>query len=112
MPYIRARAQDYYERLGGGQDPENVSEESPELPVTTVNPSLTTCVFLFLWFLQYQRAFKLVYPYANLALDLSFLSYDLRYLFGQSDAYRPWHSWLWLRVERRGPDDQSVCRFT
>ncbi len=59
-------------------------------------------------FLQSERAFKLIYPYANLALDLTFLGYDLAYLFDRSDSYRPWHRWLGLRIERRGPANEQV----
>jgi len=112
LPYLRARSQDYFERLGGGQDPDAVSEYPPEMAVTKVNHQTysgecrsTAHVPLPP---QSQRAFKLIYPYANLAMDLTFLGYDLAYLFERSDAYRPWHSWLGLRIERRGPDDETV----
>lgn len=54
---------------------------------------------------QRQRMFKLLYPYINLGLDLSLLGYDIAYLFDKTDSYRPWHAWLGIRVERKGPDD-------
>lgn len=54
---------------------------------------------------QIQRTFRLVYPYLNLGLDLSLLSYDIAYLFDKTDNYRPWHTWLGLRMERKGMDD-------
>jgi hypothetical protein len=49
-----------------------------------------------------------MYPWANLALDVSLLGYDLAYLFDKTPYYRPWHKWLGLQVERRGPPDQDV----
>jgi hypothetical protein len=57
---------------------------------------------------QAQRAFKMFYPYVNLAVDLSFLSCDLAYLFEQTSAYRPWHRWLGLQVQRHGPENLPV----
>jgi peroxin-12 len=52
-----------------------------------------------------QRVYKAVYPYVNLGLDLSLLSYDIAYLFDKTDNYRPWHTWLNLRIERKGVDE-------
>lgn len=37
LPYIRARAQDYYERLGGMLDPEAVSAQGPQIATTKVS---------------------------------------------------------------------------
>jgi hypothetical protein len=54
---------------------------------------------------QIQRTYKRIYPYVNLGLDLSLLSYDIAYLFNKTDSYRPWHTWLGLRIERKGPDE-------
>lgn len=108
LPYVRARAQDYFERLGGGQAGE-VDGESQGAAVTvvgwspTAQPAFTECT-------QPQRLFKRIYPYANLALDMTFLSYDVAYLFGKTDAYRPWHRWLDLTIERRIPEPEMVRR--
>ena len=55
---------------------------------------------------QYDRAFKMVYPYLNLGLDVGLLGYDVAYLFDKTDSYRPWHRLLGVRVERRGPEDK------
>jgi peroxin-12 len=87
IPYVRARIQDYYERLGGGQDPEN-------LPPDTITPTT-----------PFERIFKRIYPYANLGFDATFLAYDLAYLFDCTQHYRPWHRLLGLRIERRDADD-------
>ncbi|WVR07920.1 hypothetical protein IAU60_004963 [Kwoniella sp. DSM 27419] len=89
LPYIRARAQDYYERLGGGREDELSIGASAALTPT-------------------DRIYKAVYPYASLGLDLVFLGYDIAYLFNRTDHHRPWHRWLGLRVARRGPEDEIL----
>jgi peroxin-12 len=62
---------------------------------------------------QAQRTYKALYPYVNLGLDLSLLSCDIAYLFDKTDSYRPWHTWLGLRIERKGPDDiVSTSNYT
>ena len=97
VPYLRARAQDYYIRLGGGQDPEN-------LPPDTIVPATRVCRSHHPSEPadppQSQRLFKRLYPYLNLTLDLTFLSYDLAYLFIRTDHYRPWHRLLGVHIER------------
>ncbi|KAK8849838.1 hypothetical protein IAR55_005174 [Kwoniella newhampshirensis] len=92
LPYVRVRAQDYYERLGGGREEDEAVEDDARGTAVT----------------RPQRAFKLLYPYINLGVDLTFLGYDIAYLFEKTDSYRPWHRWLGLRVTRRGPDDEDL----
>ncbi|KAI9638709.1 Pex12 amino terminal region-domain-containing protein [Dioszegia hungarica] len=89
MPYLRARAQDYYERLGGARNAEDGAE--PEIVAVS----------------RKQRLFKFLYPYVNLAFDISLLGYDIAYLFDLSSDYRPWHRALGLRIRRRGEEDES-----
>lgn len=57
---------------------------------------------------QPQRLFKAVYPFVNLGIDLTFLGYDLAYLFNKTDHYRPWHRVLGLRIQRRGHEDDDI----
>ncbi|TYJ52663.1 hypothetical protein B9479_006712 [Cryptococcus floricola] len=91
LPYARARAQDYYERLANvGEDASRDEAGGGDLR------GLTTT----------QLAFKRIYPYANTALDASFLLNDMLYLFERTEYYRPWHRWLKLRVLRATPEDQ------
>ncbi|ODN83968.1 hypothetical protein L202_00007 [Cryptococcus amylolentus CBS 6039] len=91
LPYARARAQDYYERLA------NVGEDaSRDEGGGGDSRRLTTT----------QLAFKRIYPYANTALDASSLLNDMLYLFERTEYYRPWHRWLNLRVLRATPEDQ------
>ncbi|WWC92657.1 uncharacterized protein L201_007616 [Kwoniella dendrophila CBS 6074] len=90
LPYIRARAQDYFDSLGGGRDVDEMNPEDIGIAVT-----------------KSQKIFKLVYPYLSLGLDLTFLGYDLAYLFEKTNYPRPWHRWLGLKVIRAGPDDET-----
>ncbi|WVQ66195.1 uncharacterized protein L199_004374 [Kwoniella botswanensis] len=89
LPYVRARAQDYFESLGGGGSTDEVEEEDRRRIITTR-----------------QRTFKLIYPYLSLGVDLTFLGYDLAFLFEKTTYPRPWHRWLGLKVIRRGPEDE------
>ena len=54
---------------------------------------------------QFDQGFRKLYPYVNLGLDVGLLGYDIAYLFDKTDKYRPWHRWLGLQVQRKGPDD-------
>ncbi|WVQ95909.1 hypothetical protein IAU59_003008 [Kwoniella sp. CBS 9459] len=87
LPYIRARGQDYYERLGGGGGDEDQGEQRGVAVTKT------------------QRVYKTLYPYVNAGMDLVFLGYDIAYLFDKTNHYRPWHKWLGIQVSRRGPED-------
>ncbi|WWC73836.1 uncharacterized protein I206_107808 [Kwoniella pini CBS 10737] len=88
LPYLRARAQDYFESLGGG-DVNERNEEDRGIAITRT-----------------QKAFKVLYPYLSLGLDLTFLGYDLAFLFEKINYPRPWHKWLGLKVIRKGPEDE------
>ncbi|OCF73354.1 hypothetical protein I204_06586 [Kwoniella mangroviensis CBS 8886] len=89
LPYVRARAQDHFESLGGGGSTNEVGEEDRRRAVT-----------------KRQRIFKLIYPYLSLGVDLTFLGYDLAFLFEKTNYPRPWHEWLGLKVICRGPEDE------
>jgi len=98
LPYIRTKAQQYFETLRNEDD-----SASPETTVSLlVNVAETEG--------QTQQTYKRIYPYLNLGLDLSLLSYDIAYLFDKTDSYRPWHTWLGLRIERKGPDETVSTR--
>ena len=132
LPYVRARLQDYYERLGGGPDREELNEELV-VPRTLVRPplnfshliyhckafshtSLTLCTsFPSGGTLEpteadgkAQRTFKAVYPYANLALDSVLLGYDIAYMFEKTRYYRPWLAWMGLRVVRDDGEAEGI----
>ncbi|BGP45811.1 ubiquitin-protein ligase peroxin 12 [Rhodotorula kratochvilovae] len=107
LPYLKIKATDLYERLGGGVDADLFS--SPSSPSSSpldllrnvaLNPSLLTRIKL-----ASQALFKLSYPHANLLWELLLLVYNLRYLFGRSPYWRPWFRILGIEVRRMGQED-------
>ncbi|ORX37527.1 Pex12 amino terminal region-domain-containing protein [Kockovaella imperatae] len=96
IPYLRARAHSYYEELGVGvNDRDSEISVLPRVSLPVPHRS----------HVQRAKLFKAIYPYLNLTLDATFLAYDLRYLFGASDVYRPWHAWLGTSIQRREQDE-------
>ncbi|KIY34203.1 peroxin-12 [Cryptococcus gattii E566] len=88
LPYVRTRAQDYFERLSGIGNDEIQLDDDGEVRARSLNKS--------------QHIFKLLYPYLNLLLDISFLGYDIAYLFSKTSYWRPWYQLLNLRISRAG----------
>ncbi|KAG8960148.1 ubiquitin-protein ligase peroxin 12 [Tulasnella sp. 419] len=95
IPYIRAKAHDYYEQLGGGVDPEAL-EEASQFERNTSRTSITD---------RLRYLFKIIYPYANTAFELWMLAYNVAYLFDRSSYYRPWLAWMKVDIRRMGPED-------
>ncbi|KAJ7233137.1 cyclin-dependent protein kinase inhibitor [Mycena haematopus] len=87
VPYLRAKAQDYYEELGGGASLDIGRPHVPRDPV--------------LW----RRIFKAVYPWLNTSLELWLLVCNIAYLFGKTPFYRPWLSWIGIDLRRLGAED-------
>ncbi|GAA6000927.1 ubiquitin-protein ligase peroxin 12 [Rhodotorula paludigena] len=107
LPYLKTKATDLYERLGGGVDADLFSSPTSTsssplalLRNASLNPSLLVRLKL-----AFQAAFKLSYPYANLVWELLLLVYNLRYLFGKSPYWRPWFQLLGIEVRRMGQED-------
>lgn len=89
LPYVRARADDAYERWA--------TQNDPDLMLADQGPPLS----------RLQQAFVKLYPVAVTAFEGTLLAYDFAYLFNKTDAYRPWHKWLGVRVVRRIDDDDD-----
>ncbi|KAJ6516210.1 cyclin-dependent protein kinase inhibitor [Mycena sanguinolenta] len=87
VPYLRAKAQDYYEELGGGA---SLDIDGPRVPRD-----------LGLW----RRIFKTVYPCLNTSFELWLLVCNIAYLFGRTPFYRPWLSWIGIDLRRLGAED-------
>ncbi|GAA5922381.1 hypothetical protein JCM3775_005709 [Rhodotorula graminis] len=107
LPYLKIKATDLYERLGGGVDADLFSSPSSPsssplaiLRNSSLNPSLLARLKL-----ASQALFKLSYPHANLVWELVLLVYNLRYLFGRSPYWRPWFRLLGIEVRRMGQED-------
>jgi len=97
IPYLRSKAQDYYEDLGGGIDPEILDENanSRQIRALTDQSYKGRC----------RRAFKAAYPWLNMSWELWLLVFDVAYLFDRTPFYRPWLSWIGVDLRRLGMDD-------
>lgn len=81
--------------------------------ITTLCPSATPFVHILTALIQSQHIFKLLYPYFNLLLDISFLGYDIAYLFSKTTYWRPWYLLLNLHISRaRFPSPPSPLDTT
>ncbi|KAI6012329.1 Pex12 amino terminal region-domain-containing protein [Pisolithus microcarpus] len=100
VPYLRAKAHDYYEQLGGGVssdvlgDDGSVRVPSDEVPQTLAN--------------RWRRVYKKVFPWVNTAYEVWLLAYNVAYLFERSPFYRPWLAWIGVNLRRLGPEDFLV----
>lgn len=88
LPYIRARADDAYERWATMDDDEVMAPEDRQLSLL-------------------QKAFVKLYPVGVTAFEGTLLAYDFAYLFNKTEYYRPWHKWLGVRVVRAIDDDEG-----
>lgn len=110
MPYLKTKATDLYERLGGGAEAE-IFASSPTSAATPtplqllLDSSAAAPALLKRIELASEATFKLAYPYAKLLWQVYLLLYNLRYLFGKSKYWRPWYDWLGIEVRRLGQDD-------
>jgi Pex2 / Pex12 amino terminal region len=116
IPYLRAKAQDYYEELGGGVSSDILNEG---MDVGQIR-ALTDDVCTYSLFLQgsadmvldlqgfkgrLRRSFKTLYPWLNTSFELWLLIYNVAYLFDQTPFYRPWLSWIGIDLRRLGVED-------
>ncbi|KAH9943358.1 cyclin-dependent protein kinase inhibitor [Epithele typhae] len=97
LPYLRAKAQDYFEELGGGVQID-VVEESRH---TAVDGSLKG---------RMRRAYKKMYPLMNAAFEGWLLVYNIAYLFQRTAYYRPWLSWVGVDLRRLSIDDVRAAQ--
>jgi len=99
VPYIRAKAQDYYEQLGGGVDSDLVDESPAARRLRVSQMTIGN---------RLRRAFKSLYPWVNSGYELWLLAYNVGYLFDKTPFYRPWLSWIGVDLRRLGPDDYRL----
>ncbi|KAJ6567179.1 cyclin-dependent protein kinase inhibitor [Mycena vulgaris] len=85
VPYLRAKAQDYYEELGGGV--------SLDIDDGQTFKGLS------------RRIFKYIYPWLNTSFEMWLLICNVAYLFDQTPFYRPWLSWIGIDLRRLGVED-------
>ncbi|KAJ6627519.1 cyclin-dependent protein kinase inhibitor [Mycena sp. CBHHK59/15] len=96
VPYLRAKAQDYYEELGGGISSEiDGGVEARQLRMVT-DPGFKALA---------RRIFKAIYPWLNTSFEVWLLVCNVAYLFDQTPFYRPWLSWMGVDLRRLGVED-------
>ncbi|TIA93120.1 hypothetical protein E3P99_00283 [Wallemia hederae] len=88
VPYLRAKSKELYD-IWGGNEPSELFRDQEQSEREQ----------------SYKTLFKKVYPYANLALEATFLSYNLRYMFNSTPFYRPWLQWLNVDIRRQTLSD-------
>ncbi|KAJ3990303.1 cyclin-dependent protein kinase inhibitor [Lentinula detonsa] len=97
LPYLRAKAQDYYEELGGGTSSDILDEGTDARQLR----ALTDQSFRG-WL---RRAFKATYPWLNTSFEVWLLVCNIAYLFDRTPFYRPWLSWIGVDLRRLGLED-------
>ncbi|GAA6013100.1 hypothetical protein JCM11491_005182 [Sporobolomyces phaffii] len=104
LPYLRTKALDWFERLGGGADADLFGDASSRTSLLSIlrNSELSRQARIKL---AVQTLFKQSYPYLNLLYEVYLLVYNLRYLFGRSPHWRPWFKLLGIEVRRMGQED-------
>ncbi|KAI0082598.1 hypothetical protein K474DRAFT_1585646 [Panus rudis PR-1116 ss-1] len=103
FPYLRAKAQDYYEQLGGGLDPDIAEADADERHRQQRITSDQTLAG------RLRRLFKAVYPWLNTSLELWLLVCNIAYLFEKTPYYRPWLSWIGVDLRRLGMADMQAA---
>ncbi|KAJ3842518.1 cyclin-dependent protein kinase inhibitor [Lentinula raphanica] len=101
LPYLRAKAQDYYEELGGGASSDIIEEGMGTRQLS----ALTEQSFKG-WL---RRSFKAIYPWLNTSFEVWLLVCNIAYLFDQTPFYRPWLSWIGVDLRRLGLEDYRAA---
>ncbi|EKM80418.1 hypothetical protein AGABI1DRAFT_120439 [Agaricus bisporus var. burnettii JB137-S8] len=96
VPYLRAKAHDYYEELGGG-----INSDILEGTDTRQVQALTEETFKG----KVRRVFKALYPWFNVSFEAWLLAWNVAYLFDKTPYYRPWLSWIRVDLRRLGIED-------
>jgi len=101
LPYLRSKAQDYFEELGGGLDPEmaNASNERHVLALTDQTWKSKLC-----------RWYRATYPWLNTTFEIWLLITNVAYLFERTPYYRPWLSWIGVDLRRLGVEDVRAAQ--
>lgn len=117
LPYLRTKAQEYYEDLGGGVQSEVIEESlgsrqaralSEEvrwsLPVSLVR-KIENAGAAQTFAGRLRRMYKTLFPLLNTTFEAWLLVRNVAYLFDQTPYYRPWLSWIGVDLRRVGIDD-------
>lgn len=115
MPYLRAKAHDYYEELGGGLNSDILEGGTDARQLRALTEEVSTfCLCMYFIFNnvhpqtfkgKVRRIFKVVYPWLNVSFEAWLLTWNVAYLFDKTPFYRPWLSWIRVDLRRLGIED-------
>ncbi|OCB90859.1 cyclin-dependent protein kinase inhibitor [Sanghuangporus baumii] len=105
VPYLRAKAQDCFEALGGGIDPSIFDEDHNQRARLQQIDDASHFVLLASLRSRFRELYKEIYPTLNVAFETSLMCYNIAYLFDRTPFYRPWLSWMGVDLRRLGPED-------
>ncbi|KAI0921289.1 hypothetical protein AcW1_004690 [Taiwanofungus camphoratus] len=97
LPYLRTKAQEYYEDLGGGIQSEIIEESQASRQARVLADETASG--------RLRKVYKALYPWLNVSLELWLLICNVAYLFDRTPFYRPWLSWVGVDIRRVGIDD-------
>ncbi|KZT12790.1 uncharacterized protein LAESUDRAFT_668757 [Laetiporus sulphureus 93-53] len=92
LPYLRTKAQEYYEDLGGGIQSEDIEESLATRQARALSEQTLTG--------RLRRMYKTIYPFLNTTFEVWLLVCNIAYLFDQTPFYRPWLSWIGVDLRR------------
>ncbi|KAI0092625.1 Pex12 amino terminal region-domain-containing protein [Irpex rosettiformis] len=102
LPYLRAKAQDYFEALGGGVDHDLFDQNEQSRQARSLSEETIAA--------RLRRIFKRIYPWLNTGLEGWLFFCNVAYLFDKTSFYRPWLRWVGVDIRRMGMDDMLAAR--
>ncbi|TFY59123.1 hypothetical protein EVJ58_g5976 [Rhodofomes roseus] len=97
LPFLRTKAQEYYEDLGGGIQSEVIEESLASRTARALSEETFAG--------RLRRMYKAVFPLLNATFEVWLLVHNIAYLFDQTPHYRPWLAWIGVDLRRVGIDD-------
>ncbi|KZT71595.1 hypothetical protein DAEQUDRAFT_665922 [Daedalea quercina L-15889] len=108
LPYLRTKAQEYYEDLGGGIQSEVIEESLASRQARALSEEVRVCPSVVCSYTtagRLRRMYKAVFPLLNATFEAWLLVHNIAYLFDQTPYYRPWLSWIGVDLRRVSIDD-------
>ncbi|KAM0753991.1 hypothetical protein T439DRAFT_322877 [Meredithblackwellia eburnea MCA 4105] len=116
IPYLRSKAADLYDRLGGGIDIDGEGGVFHDAGATAAaereRERLRTAPLRARLVHIFHTYFKLLYPYVNTSWELYLLAYNVLYLFDKTPFWRPWFRWFGVEVRRMSAEDYRAAQST
>ncbi|KAL4082008.1 hypothetical protein V8B97DRAFT_1863407 [Scleroderma yunnanense] len=97
VPYLRAKAHEYYEQLGGGLSSDILEDSGDDQNGRDQSDESFTS--------RWHRTYKKIFPWVNTAFEVWLLAHNVAYLFERTPFYRPWLAWIGVDLRRLGAED-------